>query len=141
MCAYSSPHSQSRKRPREHARITWEYVGKTNSEYWFRNVRTVHRGPKGSLLAWLRLAVPAPDMDYAFRSNKNITWSSLLEENGYSLQLWEFDCSTDKMRTVQDVSYDGDGKVVSQHLYRNPSWSHAIPDSIGEAALRATCGH
>ncbi len=136
---HASPYSQAIKKQRKHPRITWEYVGKTNSEYWFRNIRTIHLTPKGTVITWFRIVVPAPDIEYALRSNKNVRWSPLLEETGYSLQLWEFNCSTQEMRPLQDVSYDGDGKVISQHSHRNSVWSYAIPDSIGEATLRAAC--
>src|SRR5882762_6671015 len=125
---HGSPHSQTKKQLRKHARVTWEYVGKTDSEYWFRNIRTIHHTPKGSILTWFRIAVPAPDMEYAFRSNNKVVWSPLLEEIGHRLQLWEFNCSTSEMRSLQDVSYDGDGKVISQHSHRNSVWSYAIPD-------------
>jgi hypothetical protein len=136
---HGTPHPQAKKLPRKQARVTWEYVGKTNSEYWFRNIRTIHRTPKGTILTWFRITVPAPDMEYAFRSNNKVVWSPLFEEMGHSLQLWEFNCSTTEMRALQDISYDGEGKVISQHSHRNSTWSYAIPDSIGESTLAAMC--
>lgn len=84
--------------------------------------------------------MPASDIEYAMQDSSKITWSKSLEENGYSLQLWEFKCSTGQLRPLQDVSYNEEGKVVSQHLSKNSAWSYAIPDSIGEATLRAACG-
>jgi hypothetical protein len=78
-------------------------------------------------------------MEYAFRSNNKVVWSPLFEEMGHSLQLWEFNCSTSEMRPLQDISYDGDGKVVSQQSHRNSVWSYPIPDSKGEDTLTAAC--
>jgi len=95
---------QQKKKPRKSPRVAWEYVGKTNSEYWFRNVKTIHRTPNGTVITWFRILVPAPDMDYALKSNKKIDWFPQLEETGYSLQLWEFNCSANKMRPLQDVT-------------------------------------
>lgn len=83
--------------------------------------------------------MPAPDFEYATQEAVKIVWSELLEENGYKLQLWEFNCVTGQMRSLQDVSYNEEGKVISQHLGRDSTWSYPVPDSIGEAALRGTC--
>lgn len=113
-------------------------MGTANSEYWFRNIRTLDRTPNKHVLVWFRIAVPAPDMEYAMRGTK-IVWSEIFEENGYELQLWEFNCSASQMRSLQDVSYNGEGKLMSQHMNRNPPFVYATPDSIGEAALRAAC--
>lgn len=137
--ALGGPNSQVRKQLQERTRRTWEYVGKTDSEYWFRNIRTSHRTPRKHVLTWFRIVVPAADIDYAMRGSNKIVWSELMEENGYELQLWAFNCSTNQMRSLQDVSYNGEGKVISQHISRNPPWLYATPDSIGETALRAAC--
>jgi hypothetical protein len=135
----ANPKPQTKRKLLKRARVTWEYVGKADSEHWFRNVRAIHRTPKGHVVTWFRIVVPAPDIKYAMQGASKFVWSELLEENGYRLQLWEFNCSTNQMRPLQDVSYNGEGKVTSQHLSGDSHWSYAVPDSIGEATLHGAC--
>lgn len=92
---------KSQKRKARQAKVAWEYVGKTGSEYWCRSSRTGHRTSNGFFVMWFRIAAPAPDMEYAFRTSSRMHWSEALEENGHSLQLWEFNCPSGQMRACK----------------------------------------
>lgn len=136
---YSNLKFQRTKHARKRPKITWEYVGKAGSDYWFRNSKPMHRTPEGHVLAWFRIMTLAPDMEYASGDSAKMVWSETLEENGYSVQLWEFKCQTGQARPVQDISYDAEGKITSQHERHTSVWSYPIPDSIGESTFRVAC--
>jgi len=63
-------------------------------------------------------------------------WSKTVKkEETESMTLWEFDCVTGKLRSVQSTDYeDGAGFTT-----RGRTWKYAVPESMGESLLEAAC--
>lgn len=57
----------------------------------------------------------------------------------YALDQWEFDCNDQRMKNLRVISYDRDGRVISDYASPYPSWSEVVPDSVGETILLEVC--
>lgn len=138
-CTFGS----SQHRSKRTSTLTWEYVGETDKEYWFRDTRSTRRTREGTMVSWYKQLSTSGfmeelDINVSRGSNGRVKWTPNLDSNGYKLFLWELRCETGQIRTLQEVSYFG-GKMVSSVSLKSPQWTYPPPDSVGESIMKATC--
>lgn len=109
---------------------TWTYVGKNaKSELYFIKK---HSETYGSTKVWIKHI--SKITEYYKRGKTYIV-------NGYTLTLYETDCTDRKLNLRTVNTYKSDGTFVdtySKEEYQN-DWTEVVPDSIGEMFLEKAC--
>ena len=55
-----------------------------------------------------------------------------------SVGYYQFDCEQERIKTLNFVEYDKEGKVINSYSEES-EWSILIPDSIGESWANFVC--
>jgi hypothetical protein len=95
----------------------WVLYGVSGSSKHFIDPSTI----RGTTLkkAWTKTEFETPDKD---------GWLSMR-------RLIEFDCSDEKLRTLQFDAFDGPnltGRILETMTFRDNEWSYAAPETIGK---------
>jgi hypothetical protein len=110
----------------------WQYAGSSQSGnmYYLRDAGTSDIGYRKY---WLKTV--AKNLSY-IKNGKNINLT-----NGYSMELFEYNCSSKQIKLLSIYHYNSSGKVVYSltiPFYRT-EWTDVLPDSVGEMILDKAC--
>lgn len=78
------------------------------------------------------------DMKSATFGKSPTIWIKTAKPKGHELQSLEFDCTNRKLRTLQVVTYDNDGKVLNSSD-ASGGFQTIIPGTLGENLLTGAC--
>lgn len=98
----------------------WRLVGETDTDLTYYNSDKERCMDGGILKIWIK------------RTHRNT-------DSKYGLVLYELKCKTDELRVKSITEYDKNGHVLQSDEYSDISWSDVIPDSMGEAIMKAVC--
>jgi hypothetical protein len=60
--------------------------------------------------------------------------------DGYSMQLWDFDCTNGQDRIVRTVTYDSGGNELGSFEDEQQKFSNPLTGSLEESVLKKVCG-
>jgi hypothetical protein len=114
----------------------WSVIDRGNDRVYLADKKRIIKEGK-KIRMWIKLLLlPVSDQIGVVRENwlKKLNISDYKYERFlYSLSLYEFDCSKNKIRCTQSLDYNEDGGVINSfNLGSNVEWDDVIPNSIGE---------
>lgn len=123
--------------------LDWPQVASTNDSSIFYGVRTIRRLNVNVVRVWIKwkLKDDTEETRVAFLRNRKTQGLQTFGYQSFShtLELHEYNCTTDEMRILSRIDYDDKGNILESTSYRNPEWSYIVPDSVGAALRRAVC--
>jgi hypothetical protein len=110
----------------------WQYAGSSQDgdKYYIRDAGNSDVGYKKY---WMKTV--AKNLSY-FKNSKKIKLT-----NGYSMELFEYNCSSKQVKLLSIYHYYASGKVANSFtipFYRT-EWRDVLPDSVGEMVLDRAC--
>lgn len=105
----------------------WKYLGKNDSEktiFYFK--------PNSNDTGWIKSE--SPETVYYDKNQKKVI-------DGFTLNLWRFDCEERQIGLVQSIIYSKNSKLLQSIFLKDyeVEMNYVIPESNGEAFLKAFC--
>lgn len=73
---------------------------------------------------------------------KRLVWEKQVKKNGTSsLSRVEYDCAQERLRGVQYIEYDRQGKIIDSGESPDAKWETYFPESVGEALFGKVCAN
>jgi hypothetical protein len=66
-------------------------------------------------------------------------WVKHSEKTGYEVISFEFNCSSQEMRTSSEARYNSKDDLLGSPMSDPDSWRGVVPDTIGERLLNGVC--
>jgi len=104
----------------------WEYLSRTDTEYFFINKNKIRR--QGNLVWYWTMNVPSQKSHSGKKCTK---------------KYWFADCGSAMSDLVSYIDYDPNGKIIDSYTAKKSEikMSPEIPGSIGESVLEYACSH
>lgn len=118
-------------------------------EHYYYNPKKIKRTSNSIKQAWIKIFKVNLE-ELTFEDNQSYVNDNTISETAMELaneeleseiNLLEFNCTNEKMRTLQSVKYDANGNIVDSFFPKkeNLEWYDIIPNSIGDGLYNCIC--